>query len=112
MLHLYRLLRGYGERYARPFLWSTVLLVLSTAAELFLGTHLVSHPPNVASDLTLSRAGDWFRVLQYNLRTMLLLRPTGLDWSDGARFIDTIQSVAGPLLVRLFALALRQRLRR
>ena len=56
---------------------------------------------------------NWVRVGLYGIQVMTLLKPTDLQplglVSTG---IKVVQSLLGPLILGLFALALRQRLRR
>jgi uncharacterized protein YjbI with pentapeptide repeats len=109
LLTLYWLLSGYGERYGRPLICAAVLLFGVTAAELQQG--VVDR--HTHQSLSIARARDWLALAHYNLRTILLLRPTNLDLpSELARVFDTFLSIAGPLVIGLFALSLRQRLRR
>jgi uncharacterized protein YjbI with pentapeptide repeats len=108
-LTLYWLLSGYGERYLRPLISAAILLVSSTFLYLKLGLH-----PKDASlaPFALTNTSDWLRAGHYSFRVMTLLKPDDLIPSDNAQWINTIQSILGPVLFGLFALALRQRLKR
>jgi hypothetical protein len=59
-----------------------------------------------------ANAGDWFRAAHYSFRAMALLKPDDLIPSESARLLNTVLTIADPLLFRLFALARRQRLKR
>ncbi|MCJ7546554.1 MAG: pentapeptide repeat-containing protein [Deltaproteobacteria bacterium] len=104
-LNLYRLLSGYGERYAIPLFWAFFILVGSTIGYLALGI-------GMADGLSLG-IKDWFTVLLYSLQVMTLLRPTELQpIGVASNAIKVFQSISGPIIIGLFALALKQRLRR
>ena len=62
--------------------------------------------------LALNSLWDWIPVVHYSFRVMTFLRPTDLAPQGFAKFIHTIQSLLGPLFIGLFALAVRQRLKR
>jgi len=106
-LTLYWLVSGYGERWVRPLMCAGVLLVASTFC--FLRWGLLRHKDT-------GPLLDWTHVWEaglYSLKVMTLLKPSNLEpaafWGD---VVTTAQSVLGPVLIGLFALALRQRLRR
>ncbi len=50
--------------------------------------------------------------MHYSFRVMTFLRPTDLAPQGIAKLVHTIQSLLGPLFIGLFALAVRQRLKR
>jgi hypothetical protein len=106
-LTLYWLLSGYGERYLRPLISAAVLLVVSTFLYLTLGLHPKGAPPLVARS-----ASDWLEAIHYSFRVMTLLKPDDLIPEKSAQWINTVQSIFGPVLLGLFVLALRQRLKR
>ncbi len=107
-LALYRMFSGYGERYLRPLIWAGVLLLVSTICYLVLGLS----PREGESTLALTNQWDWLRAAHYSFRVMTLLRPTDLVPLGYAKLVNTIQTILGPLFLGLFALAVRQRLRR
>jgi hypothetical protein len=107
-LKVYWLLSGYGERYLRPLIWAAILLVASTFLYLKLGLS----PKGSPTPLDLGKIGDWFRAAHYSFRVMTLLKPEDLVASESAQWVNTVQSIFGPVLFGLFALALRQRLKR
>jgi len=107
-LTLYWILSGYGERYVRPLLWGTVVLLLSTFLYLVLGIF----PRNSALPLSPFSVFDWARAVHYSFRVMTLLKPDDLTLSETARIVNTVQTIAGPLILGLFALAVRQHLKR
>jgi uncharacterized protein YjbI with pentapeptide repeats len=102
LLWLYRWISGYGESFFLPLLW--IALVALGCAGLYI--HLGFSPKTGASDL-----GQAFL---YSLRVMLHLKPETIaepvDWRIGSIFI--VESILGPVLIGLFGLALRQRLKR
>jgi uncharacterized protein YjbI with pentapeptide repeats len=107
-LTLYWLFSGYGERYSRPILWAGFLFVLSTIGYLWWGLHPKAGGPSLAW----INVWDWLRAAHYSFRVMTLLKPD--DWVPlrYAQVINTIQTLLGPVFLGLFALALRQRLKR
>lgn len=109
-LTLYRYLGGYGERYFPPLIWSFALFVAATIGYMNFGIRL--KPEQGGGFLTYTSVWDWLLTLNYSLRVMLLLRPDDLFPVGCARFINTFQSMFGPVFLALFGLALRQRLRR
>jgi uncharacterized protein YjbI with pentapeptide repeats len=109
-LTLYWLFSGYGERYFRPLVWAAILFVISTTGYMALGLRFRLEQGGTI--LALTSLWDWLLASNYSLRVMTFLRPEDLIPIGCARFINTAQSLLGPLLLGLFALALRQRLRR
>jgi len=109
-LTLYWLISGYGERYVRPLVWSFILIVLSTLGYVAFGLRL--RPEQGGAILSVTSFWDWLLTANYSLRVMTLLKPEDLIPVGCAKFINTAQGVLGPLFLGLFALALRQRLRR
>jgi uncharacterized protein YjbI with pentapeptide repeats len=107
-LGIYWLLSGYGERYLRPLIWAAILLIVSTFLYLKLGIS----PEGSPTPLNIGKAGDCFRAIDYSFRVMTLLKPEHFQLSDGAQWVNTFQTILGPILFGLFALALRQRLKR
>jgi hypothetical protein len=108
LLWLYWLVSGYGERCLRPLGWAAVLLAATTAAYIWGGLLL---PNKDISPVTNSTS--ILDVGLYGLRVMTLLKPNDfvpIGFCGG--FVNMIQSIFGPLLFGLFALALRQRLKR
>lgn len=107
-LNLYRILSGYGERYLRPLLWTLVVLAGCTIVYMFLGI-----APKEGAPFGIANIECWFKVSLYSLQVMTLQKPTEIQpigvWSTA---IKTFQSIVGPVLIGLFALALRQRLKR
>jgi uncharacterized protein YjbI with pentapeptide repeats len=108
-LNLYKWVAGYGERYWRPLLWAVGLIVVSAALYLWLGLR-----PKTGDQtfLNITSPWDWFRSGFYSLRVMTLLKPEDLEPYRYAKLVHAFESLAGPILLGLFALALRQRLKR
>ena len=108
LLTVYRWVSGYGESYLLPLFWAGVLLAAITAAYFCGGLLVVNHEAN--SMLSLTSIRD---VGLYSLRAMTLLKPNDfVPIGFYGSFVNMIQSIFGPLLFGLFALALRQRLKR
>lgn len=105
LLRLYRCVGGYGERCRPPLAWAGGLLVVCALLYLCLGLR----PKEVSSTSALISVWDYF---DYSLRVMTLLKPDDLVPMGCARYVSTVQSLVGPVLIGLFALALRQRLKR
>jgi uncharacterized protein YjbI with pentapeptide repeats len=108
-LNLYKWVAGYGERYGRPLLWAVGLMVVSAGLYLCLGLR-----PKTGDQtfLNVASAWDWLRSGFYSLRVMTLLKPEDLEPYRYAKLVHAFESLAGPVLIGLFALALRQRLKR
>jgi uncharacterized protein YjbI with pentapeptide repeats len=107
LLWLYWLVSGYSERALRPFLWGAALLGACTALYLWLGLCAKGGSEELGwTDLP--------KALEYSFRTMTLLKPDdlGLAPQGWARVVFLFESIAGPVLLGLFGLALRQRLKR
>lgn len=108
-LTLYKWVSGYGERWWPPLVCALVVFGVCTAGYLWFG---LSIQGSLTTLNWTSGWSDWFRVADYSFRVMTLLKPAELTPVGCARYVNTFQSVAGPILFGLFALALRQRLRR
>jgi len=107
-LTLYWLVSGYGERYLPPVIWAFALLLASTAGYLWWGLR----PKDSGAQLALTSSWDWLRGLFYSFRVMTLLKPDDFVPIGYAKGVNAIQSLLGPLFLGLFALAVRQRLKR
>ena len=107
-LTLYWLFSGYGERYLRPLLWAGVLFLGSTIGYMSWGLR----PKAGGSYLAWTNRWDWLQGAYYSFRVMTFLKPD--DWVPigYAHAVNTFQTLLGPLFLGLFALALRQRLKR
>ncbi len=102
-LGLYWLVSGYGERCLRPLLWASGLLVTSTFCYLEWDLLNIKAPTFHL----------WMSTALYSLKVLTLLKPTNFEPSGlGGDVVNIVQSIAGPVLIGLFALALRQRLKR
>jgi hypothetical protein len=99
---------GYGERCLRPLFWFVGLLLLSTFGYLYWGLE----PKGSSSRMVMTNGWDCLKSVHYSLRVMILLKPDDLVPVGFGKFMNTVQSVFGPVLIGLFALALRQRLKR
>jgi uncharacterized protein YjbI with pentapeptide repeats len=107
-LTLYWLFSGYGERYLRPLLWAGLLFVGSTIGYLWWGLR----PKDGGPSLAWINGWDWLQGAYYSFRVMTFLKPE--DWVPlrYAQVINTVQTLLAPIFLGLFALALRQRLKR
>jgi len=103
-LHLYCWLSGYGECYLRPLFWAAVLLIACTFGYLLFG---------ISRDGIPLKVSDLHHIALYSLQVMTFIRPTYLEHTTWLSMVlKVIQSIFGPVIIGLFALALRQRLRR
>jgi uncharacterized protein YjbI with pentapeptide repeats len=111
-LTLYWLFSGYGERYLRPLLWAGLLFGLSTIGYMWWGLRLKDGSSSLAWTYPWINPWDWLRAAYYSFRVMTLLKPD--DWVPlrYAQLVNTFQTLLGPVFLGLFALALRQRLKR
>jgi uncharacterized protein YjbI with pentapeptide repeats len=116
LLTLYWLVSGYGERYFRPLIAGGILLLLSTVGFLLpsFGLKLKLDDGLRVLDLTSAQGiWDWLAAAHYTFRVMSLLKPDELAIPLGhSKILFTIDSILGPILIGLFALAVRQRLKR
>jgi uncharacterized protein YjbI with pentapeptide repeats len=111
-LTLYWLFSGYGERYLRPLLWAGLLCVGSTIGYMWWGLRFKDGSSGLAWTYPWINPWDWLRAAYYSFRVMTLLKPD--DWVPlrYAQLVNTFQTLFGPIFLGLFALALRQRLKR
>jgi uncharacterized protein YjbI with pentapeptide repeats len=111
LLGAYRLAAGYGDSASRLLLSTVVVLVLFAFLYLLFGVC-----PKNGPELAWTKPQDWPQALLYSLRVMTLLKPEELQAASDTKTIHTLiytlQSIAGPILIGLFGLALRQRLKR
>jgi len=111
LLALYKLVSGYGENYRRPLLWLGILWVYTSTSLLAGG--LTMQRSNESLLLSLNSLPHWGWALLYGLKTIFHLpandfAPEGLF----GHIIHALASILGPVLIALFGLALRQRLKR
>jgi hypothetical protein len=111
-LTLYRLFSDYGEGYLKPLGWAGLLFVASTIGYMWWGLRLKDGSSRLAWTYPWINPGDWLRAAYYSFRVMILLKPD--DWGPlgYAQLVNTFQTLLGPTFLGLFALALRQRLKR
>jgi hypothetical protein len=111
LLSLYSLTSGYGERLLRPLICAAGLLLISTIGYVLFGLKLKLN--DVTRILDGSSGWDWLQAAHYTFRAMTLLKPENLATPIGcAELIFAADSILGPILIGLFALAIRQRLKR
>jgi hypothetical protein len=60
----------------------------------------------------LSQLSDWARSVLFSFRVMTLLKPDEYVPTGYGLVVNTIEILMGPLFLGLFALAVRQRLKR
>jgi uncharacterized protein YjbI with pentapeptide repeats len=106
-LYAYWLVSGYGERYLRSLLSICVVVLLSMIGYLAFGLETAD-----ATILDWTSRWDRLQAAHYALRVMTLLKPDDLVPIGYSQFIHTADSILGPVLIGLFALAVRQRLKR
>ena len=112
LLNLYWLVSGYGERWVRPLLWFIAFLGAFTIGYLWRGL-LKFQTATPSGALKYVDFTHFLDVLVCSLQVMILLKPGYFETYDvWGRLIYTAQSVLGPILIGLFALAVRQRLKR
>lgn len=111
LLYVYWLVSGYGEKALRPLVCTAVLLLICTF--LYLAVGIASKG---GAQLSWTNLSDWPEAVLYSFRVMTLLKPDELEPVRDAKMIHTlvytVESIAGPVLLGLFGLALRQRLKR
>jgi len=108
LLVFYWLFSGYGERMLRPILWTLGLSVVCAVAYLCDPSLKEAIPGN----LTSGKNPTWGEVAIYSFQVTAFFRPQDFGLSAWAKVIYTLQSLLGPLLLGLFALAVRQKLKR
>jgi hypothetical protein len=104
----YWMFSGYGERYRRPLLWAGLLFVGSTIGYMWWGLRPKASGPSLAW----TNGWDWLQGTYYSFRVMTFLKPDDRLPVGYAHVINTFQTLLAPIFLGLFALALRQRLKR
>lgn len=108
LLFIYKWVSGYGERYPPPIGWAVALLIGCTFLYLWFGLY----PEGESTRLDLWKPWDWSRAAHYSFRVMFLLKPVDFVPIGLGKLVNTVETVLGPLLIGLFGLAVRQRLKR
>lgn len=107
LLTLYWAVSGYGERFLLPLLWTILLFLTSTTA--YLHWNLLK----IHGTSTIVDWSGFSEAFLYSLRVMTLLKPTNFEPVGlPGDAIYTLQSILGPILIGLSALAIRQQLKR
>jgi uncharacterized protein YjbI with pentapeptide repeats len=111
-LTLYRVFSGYGERYLPPLRWAGLLFIGSTIGYMWWGLRLKDGSLSLTWTYPWVNLWDWLQAAHYSFRVMTLLKPD--DWVPlrYGQLVNTLQTLLGPTFLGLFALALRQRLKR
>jgi hypothetical protein len=108
-LTLYLLVSGYGERWVRPLVCAAGLLLVCAVLYLYLGLY----PKNGGPPLAWTNGRDWLEAALYSLRVMTLFKPDDfVPVGLVAKSVHAFQSISGPIVLGLFALAIRQKLKR
>ena len=108
LLNFYLILSGYGERYLRPLGWSAAIFVACTIGYIVFGI-----APENGEPLGVANTECWIKAALYSLQVMTLLRPIELQPTSLLSYsLKVVQSITAPIILGLFVLALRQRLRR
>ncbi len=107
LLYPYWGLSGYSESYMRPLLWGFLLLILCAICYLLPGLATQN-----GKALSILEKTDILQSLHYSLQTMFLLKPTDIQLTLIGKCIKTTESILGPFFIALFALAVRQKLKR
>jgi uncharacterized protein YjbI with pentapeptide repeats len=106
-LNLYRLVSGYGESWGLPLVWTAGLFAVTTFCYLWWGLLRLKDACTIVDCTRIWETG------LYSLKVMILLKPSNFEPSGlGGDVINTLQSIFGPVLIGLFALAIRQKLKR
>ena len=110
----YKFVSGYGEKYLPPLVLAFVLFFVCTCGYLAFGLRPKDpiHPEKINRTLQVTKLHDWPRAAHYSFRVMTLLKPDDYLPLGFAKTLVTIETLAGPVLLGFFALALRQRLKR
>lgn len=108
LLIFYRLVSGYGERVLKPILWALGLSVVCAVVYLC----DLSLKEATSGNLTSGKSPTWGEVAIYSFQVTAFFKPQDFVLSVWAKVIYTLQSLLGPLLLGLFALAVRQKLKR
>lgn len=103
LLRAYYWLSGYGEEIMTPLLWAILLLFVCALGYQYFG--LVDRETKAAVQ-------DLFAAVHHSLRVMTLLKPDDLVPVGGSKVLQTAETMLGPFLLALLALAVRQRLKR
>lgn len=114
ILAFYNLTSRYGESPKRAAGWILALMLISTTVFLVSGLRMSSGKDAVdAVDLSPTIFSDWGWALLFSVRTMFHLKTDSfVTYAGVARAVETFVAVLGPVSAALFALALRQRLKR
>jgi hypothetical protein len=110
LLALYWLASGYGERILRPLL--CVLVLFAACTFFYLSCELRPVKGDDVPGLSLKNVCTWREAAPYSFQVMAFFRPQDYHLSGWAKAVYTLQSLLGPLLFGLFALAVRQKLKR
>lgn len=117
LIFLYKLFSGYGEEVLKPFFWLISIFIFSTFFYLVFGMSYIDSAKKVHT-IDLDNLVQNFNlknlmgVCLYSLRTMFFLLPPNLEIIGDSYFVNTIERLLSPLFLTLFALAIRQKLKR
>ncbi len=112
-LNLFWMINGYGERALRPIGWFLLVFLIGTFVYWWNGD-LVCPSPSPGGDPI-----GWFEAAGFSLGTLAFLKPDflvlktaaegGWNWT---RLMIWFQTLSGPALFAMFALAIRNKLKR
>jgi uncharacterized protein YjbI with pentapeptide repeats len=126
----YWLLSGYGEKIWRAAVALTIILVLFGIAYCFTGfrnpesmqpSSKISVNPSIQGELLITplsqrpeigRTLAWRKAIIYSLEVSLLQRPEPSPMTVAAHLLVALQTVVGPLIAALLALAVRRKFMR
>lgn len=110
LLTIYKLFSGYGERAKNSFFSLLVLLIIAASSYFFFGFEAINEIKYHYSTNTLSSFGN---ALLFSVKSTFFVRPLGYELSTyGSEITFIIQTIFSPVLIGLFALAIRQKLKR
>lgn len=114
-LEAYRIVSLYGERWLRPLLLLVALVLLVAVANLFFGITIAGTRIDYGLRGTFDAGAlalDLGRCIIYAVESVTLRRPQDVKLTDASRAVSVAGSIAGPVLIALLVLALRERLKR
>ncbi|MDZ7693803.1 MAG: hypothetical protein U5K69_22235 [Balneolaceae bacterium] len=110
LLTLYKLFSGYGERAKNSFFSLLVLIIIAASSYFFFGFEAINEIKYNYSTNTLSSLGNAFL---FSIKSTFFVRPLGYELSTyGSEITFIVQTIVSPVLIGLFALAIRQKLKR
>lgn len=110
LLTLYKLFSGYGERAKNSFFSLLILIIATTLLYLYFGFEGSNEIKYHYSINTFSSIAN---AVLCSIKSTFFVRPLGYKFINyGSEITYIIQSILSPILIGLFALAIRQKLKR